>query len=233
MFFTLNPLPDFLPPIDSISLTGAPGLVANIGSPLVYLDVKNNPLLQEQTYKLSYYYRTSEGCSNSATKDVRIQFPPEVSLSKNGSACEYAGSFTVDVLKSPSAKHAYGLLWSVLGGTGVIESQNNTQLVYTPSATEKAAGKVNISIVTTNNGLCPIAGDTSVFTIYPKPSATFTGVDSGCVREIEPLTSLNITLKAGPNSVVDCRYIWEVDGNVEADSVNKTNFSKSIRRQQP
>jgi hypothetical protein len=225
MFFTLNPLPDFLPPIDSISLTGAPGLVASIGNPLVYLDVKNNPLIQEQTYKLSYYYRTSEGCSNVATKDVRIQFPPEVSLSKNGSACEYAGSFTVDVLKSPSAKHAYGLLWSVLGGTGVIESQNNTQLVYTPSAAEKAAGKVNISIVTTNNGLCPVAGDTSVFTIYPKPTASFSGVDSGCVRPGQPL---NINLVSGPNSVLDCRYIWEVDGKVEADSVNKTNFSKSL-----
>jgi gliding motility-associated-like protein len=225
MFFTLDPLPDFLPPIDSISLTGAPGLVASIGNPLVYLPVKNNPLLQEQAYKLSYYYRTSEGCSNIATKDVRIQFPPEVSLSKNGSACEYAGSFTVDVLKSPSAKHPYGLLWSVLGGTGVIESQNNTQLVYTPSAAEKAAGKVNISIVTTNNGLCPVAGDTSVFTIYPKPTASFSGVDSGCVRPGKPL---NINLVSGPNSVVDCRYIWEVDGTVEADSVNKTNFSKLL-----
>ena len=223
--FNLSPSPVFLPSSDSISFTGAPNLSAAIGNTTAFLDVKNNGLLQEQVYNLRYYYRTSEGCANSATTPIRIQFPPDVALSKNGSACEYGGSFTINVLKSPSSIHPYGLTWSIVNGTGTIIDSNKTQLTYSPSAAEKAAGKVTVNIITNNNGLCAAASDQSDFIIHPKPSATFTGVDSGCVRAGIPL---NITLTAGPNAVPGCNYIWKVDGTVEADAVNKTTFDRSF-----
>ena len=222
--FTLNPDPVTLPSIDSISFTGAPNLSASIGSS-AFLDIKNNTSILEQVYNLRYYYRTSEGCSNSATKAIRVQFPPEVQLSKNGSACEYGGSFTIDVLKSPSSKHPYNLAWSVVNGTGTPISSTNTQFTYSPSAAEKAAGKVTINIITTNNGLCAAASDQSDFVINPKPFADFTGIDSGCVRAGIPL---NITLTAAPNPVPDCNYIWEIDGVVEIDSLNKSVYNKSF-----
>ena len=222
--FNLNPDPATLPSIDSISFTGAPNLTASIGSS-AFLDIKNNTSILEQVYNLRYYYRTSEGCSNSATKAIRVQFPPDVQLSKNGSACEYGGSFTIDVLKSPSSLHSYNLAWSVLNGTGTTISSTNTQFTYSPSAAEKAAGKVTINITTTNNGLCAAASDQSDFIINPKPFADFTGIDSGCVRNGIPL---NITLTAAPNPVPDCNYIWEIEGVVEIDSLNKSVYNKSF-----
>jgi gliding motility-associated-like protein len=225
LLFELTPSPEFLPPTDSISLTGAPGITASIGNSGGFLDIKNNSGILEQTYTIQYYYRTSEGCSNTSSKTIRVQYPPDVELSKNGSACEYGGSFSINVLKSPSAKHPYNLLWSVVNGTGKIESQDNNQLVYTPSEAEKASGKVNIAIITTNNGLCAAASDTSVFTINPKPVAIFSGVDSGCVKSGFPLT---INLQAGPNPVAGCNYVWKVNNSVEIDSLNKTSFTKVL-----
>jgi hypothetical protein len=225
IIFNLNPDPATLPSIDSISFTGAPNLSASIGASSAFLDIKNNASILEQVYNLRYYYRTSEGCSNSATKAIRVQFPPDVQLSKNGSACEYGGSFTIDVLKTPSSKHPYNLAWSVLNQSGTIISSTNTQFTYSPSAAEKAAGKVTISIITTNNGLCAAASDQSEFIINPKPVADFTGIDSACVRAGIPL---NITLTAVPNPVPDCNYIWEIEGVVEIDSLNKTVYNKSF-----
>ena len=225
MIFTLNPDPATLPSIDSISFTGAPNLTAIIGGSSAFLDIKNNASILEQVYNLRYYYRTSEGCANSATKAIRVQFPPDVQLSKNGSACEYGGSFTIDVLKTPSSKHPYNLAWTVLNQTGTIVSSTNTQFTYSPSAAEKAAGKVTISIITTNNGLCAAASDQSEFIINPKPVADFTGIDSGCVRAGIPL---NITLTAAPNPVPDCNYMWEIDGTVEIDGLNQTTYNKSF-----
>jgi gliding motility-associated-like protein len=179
----------------------------------------------EETYNIRYFYRSPEGCSNSATKAIRVQFPPDVQLSKNGSACEDGGSFTIDVLKSPSAKHPYGLTWSIVGGTGTIIDSTNTKLTYAPSAAEKLAGKVTVNIITNNNGLCAAASDQSDFIINPKPVADFTGIDSACVR---PGIPLNVTLTAAPNPVPNCNYIWEIDGTVEIDSLNKDVFNKSF-----
>lgn len=225
ILFILNPVPEFLPIVDSISLTGAPNLSASIGATSAFLPIKTNTSILEQAYNIRYFYRTAEGCKNSATTTVRVQFPPEVELSKNGSACEYGGSFTINVLKSPSSKHPYGLTWSVVNATGTIIDSTNTKLTYAPSAAEKAAGKVTINIVTNNNGLCAATSDQSDFTINPKPTADFNGVDSACVKPGYPL---NVVLTSVPNPVPNCNYIWEIDGVVEIDSIDKKVYNKSF-----
>jgi hypothetical protein len=223
--FNLNPSPEFLTTLDSISLTGAPNLSANIGATSAFLPIATNTAILEQAYNIRYFYRTPEGCSNSVTKAIRVQFPPDVQLSKNGSACEDGGSFTIDVLKSPSAKHPYGLTWSVVGGTGTIIDTTISKLTYAPSAAEKAAGKVTVNIISNNNGLCAAASDQSDFIINPKPVADFTGIDSACVRLGIPL---NVTLTAVPNPVPNCNYIWEIEGVVEIDSLDKSVYNKSF-----
>jgi gliding motility-associated-like protein len=217
----LTPRPDFLiSGLDDISLTGAPNLVASIGSSLSYLDVRNNAQLEEKAYTLKYVYKTSEGCTDSATKVVRIQFPPEVELSKNGAACQDSADFTINVLKSPSSKHPYGLTWSIVGGTGTIIDTTKTFIRYQPSAAEKAAGSVQVAIVTNNNGLCAAASDLSTYTIHPKPVASFSGADSGCVKLGYPF---NVKLVANANPVPGCNYVWIIDDVSEKDGPDTTH----------
>ena len=68
---------------------------------------------------------------------------------------------------NPTMTGASGLLWS--GGTGTFSPNNTTasNLFYTPSASELAAGSTTLYVTTTGNGFCPSDSDTIVISYSP------------------------------------------------------------------
>ncbi|MES2704863.1 MAG: hypothetical protein V4649_19665, partial [Bacteroidota bacterium] len=231
----LTPNPLFLSSgSDSMSLTGGgAGLTADYGRDGGMFRFVGNSI-QEQVYKLQYYYRTPEGCSGKDSFNVRIQYPPKVNLGPDAAACEYGAEFTINVVDPPSkfSIYPYGLAWEVVNQSGTIVKQTTDSLIYRASQTEINNGLVQVRVVTTDPkgiNLCPIPGaDTAIFTIYKKPVADFSGIDSGCVRTHAPFTSLNVNYTAVPSGVPGSNYIWYVNDAEVIDSLEKVNFSTSF-----
>ena len=111
---------------------------------------------------------TGNGTCNPATSDRVITFTPApvVNAGFGGTVCANNSSITL----SGSVSGATGGAWS--GGTGSY-SPSNTALnaVYTPSAAERAAGSVTLTLTSTGNGLCNPVSSQVTWTISPAPTA--------------------------------------------------------------
>jgi Secretion system C-terminal sorting domain len=186
--------------------------------------------VEENTYKLKYYYRAPEGkgCHNSDSINVRVQFPPKVNLGPDAAACEYGAEFTINVADPPSmfSKYPYGLRWEVINQSGTILKETTNSLVYLASAREIAEGRVMVRVVTTNPGSCPIpATDTAIFTIFKKPLADFSGSANGNVSPGKPFY---VTYTAAPSGLPNCNYLWYINNVLYIDSIEKTTFNTSF-----
>lgn len=110
---------------------------------------------------------TGNGTCLAATDEVTIYFSPaptvnagnDVSVCANNPAVTLNGSYSI----------ATGAVWS--GGNGTF-SPNNTAMnaVYTPTAAERTAGSVTLTLTTTGNGSCVAVSDQVVITITPAPT---------------------------------------------------------------
>ena len=110
---------------------------------------------------------TGNGTCNPASNSRTITFSPapivnagpSASVCANASAMQLAGSVT----------GATGGIWS--GGTGTYNPNNTTlNAVYTPSAAERTAGTVNLTLTSAGNGLCNAVSDQVTWTITPAPT---------------------------------------------------------------
>ncbi len=106
-----------------------------------------------------------------SNKVITFTPAPTVNAGPNGSVCAnnaniaLAGSFTL----------ATGAVWS--GGTGTYNPNNATMnAVYTPSAAERTAGTVTLTLTTAGNGNCNAVSSNVTYAITPAPT-TNAGVD--------------------------------------------------------
>ncbi len=129
---------------------------------------------------------TGNGNCNSVSDSRVITFTPaptvdagpNATVCANNSAITLAGAFTVST----------GVIWS--GGTGTYNPNNTTiNSVYTPSAAERAAGTVTLTLTTVGNGNCNAVNDQVTFTITPAPTAN-AGLDR-TVCANNPTVALN------------------------------------------
>ncbi len=110
---------------------------------------------------------TGNGTCNSATDTKLITFSPApvVSAGTNGTVCANNPAIAL----SGSVTGATGGSWS--GGTGSFSPNANAlNAVYTPSAAERAAGTVTLTLTSTGNGLCNAVSSPVTFTITPAPT---------------------------------------------------------------
>ncbi|HVD98758.1 MAG TPA: gliding motility-associated C-terminal domain-containing protein [Cytophagaceae bacterium] len=86
-----------------------------------------------------------------------------------GSTVPLNGSITsYDANGNPVVNSSSGGTWS--GGTGSYNPNANTpNAIYTPSAAERSAGTVSLTLTTTNNGNCPAGSGVKTITIDPLP----------------------------------------------------------------
>jgi len=107
----------------------------------------------------------------SASRVITFTAAPTVNAGANGTVCANNASIVVN----GSVTVATGGIWS--GGTGTF-SPNNTTLnaTYTPSAAERAAGTVTLTLTTVGNGTCSPVSANVMYTITPAPTVN-AGVD--------------------------------------------------------
>ncbi|MBS1944392.1 MAG: hypothetical protein JST98_04155, partial [Bacteroidetes bacterium] len=83
----------------------------------------------------------------------------------NGSVCANNAAITLN----GSVTGATGATWS--GGTGTYNPNASTlNAVYTPSAAERTAGTVTLTLTSTGNGLCNAVSSQVTYTITPAPT---------------------------------------------------------------
>lgn len=103
-----------------------------------------------------------------------------------------------------SVAGASGGIWS--GGTGTFSPGNTTlsNVSYSPSAAEIAAGQATLILTTTGNGTCPPASDTIKISILP-----FTGTVTPAVTNVSCFGLTNgsstVTVNGGPSPYT---YTW-------------------------
>src|SRR5690606_5358324 len=127
----------------------------------------------------------NQGC-NPATDDKVINFSPApvVDAGSNGTVCannaaiQLNGSYTV----------ATGATWSGGGGT-YSPNAATPNAVYTPSAAERAAGSVTLTLTSTGNGLCSAVSDQVTFAITPAPTVNAGSDQTLCANM--PVATLN------------------------------------------
>ncbi|MEZ4757858.1 MAG: gliding motility-associated C-terminal domain-containing protein [Flavobacteriales bacterium] len=129
---------------------------------------------------------TGNGTCNSATDSRVITFTPApiVDAGTNSTVCANASIINLN----GSITGAGGGVWS--GGTGTF-TPNNTALnaTYVPSAAERAAGTVTLTLTSTGNGLCNAVNDAVTYTISPAPTANAGADQTLCSNN--PVATLN------------------------------------------
>jgi hypothetical protein len=105
---------------------------------------------------------TGNGNCNAVSDERVITFTPAptVNAGVNGSVCANNSAITL----AGSVVGATGGVWS--GGAGSFAPNNATlNAVYTPTAAERTAGSVNLTLTSTGNGNCSAVSDQVLWTI--------------------------------------------------------------------
>lgn len=111
---------------------------------------------------------------------------PNQTVCSNNSNVTLAGSFSV----------ASGAAWT--GGAGTFAPNNTTMnAVYTPTAAERTAGTVTLTLTTTGNGTCLAASDQMVITITPSPTANAGPDQTKCANNAATTLAGSVTVATG------------------------------------
>ncbi|HRD52607.1 MAG TPA: hypothetical protein PKY96_08165, partial [Flavobacteriales bacterium] len=155
---------------------------------------------------------TGNGNCVSVSDDKVINYTPApvVNAGANGTVCANNAAIALN----GSVTGATGGIWS--GGAGSF-SPNNTALnaTYTPTAAERAAGTVTLTLTSTGNGLCNAVSDQVTFTITPAPTVN-AGAD-------QTLCSNNATVMLNGAFSVATGVIWSGGAGTFSPSANNVN----------
>ncbi len=137
---------------------------------------------------------TGNGTCNSATDQMTIFFSPSPTVNAgpdqtvcaNNSIATLSGSFTTST----------GAAWS--GGAGTFTPNNTTMnATYTPTAAERTAGTVTLTLTTTGNGGCNAVSDQMVITITPSPTANAGPDQTKCGNNANTTLAGSVTVATG------------------------------------
>ncbi|MCG9880706.1 MAG: gliding motility-associated C-terminal domain-containing protein, partial [Bacteroidia bacterium] len=194
-------------------------------------DVTNVP---PAVYNIKYYYKDpGTGCDNKDSIDIRIQDPPVVDITDDGTVCSYGAIFNVGFITMPSAPYTY--TWTTPDGNGSIIDNGASGINYTATAADIARGKITFKVstidLTSDPDVCAAASDSATYIIKPKPEANFSiAPNKGCVDERYGIT-LTPTYTAIPSTVAGSTYKWFVDETdfnttpANPTPYDQTNFS--------
>jgi len=137
---------------------------------------------------------TGNGNCNAVTDQVAISFTPApvVDAGTNGTVCANMPGISL----GGSVTGASGGTWS--GGTGTYSPNANTlNATYTPSAAERAAGTVTLTLTSTGNGLCNAVSDQVTYTITPAPTVNAGADQNICSNNAAATLNGSFTLATG------------------------------------
>jgi hypothetical protein len=117
---------------------------------------------------------------------------PTVNAGVNGSVCANNSAITL----AGSVVGATGGVWS--GGAGSFAPNNATlNAVYTPTAAERTAGSVNLTLTSTGNGNCSAVSDQVLWTITPAPTANAGADQTLCANNTVATLNGGFTVATG------------------------------------
>ncbi len=137
---------------------------------------------------------TGNGTCNAVTDQMTIFFTPaptvnagpDQTVCANNSVVTLSGSFTTST----------GAVWT--GGAGTFTPNNTTMnATYTPTAAERAAGTVTLTLTSTGNGTCLAATDQMVITITPAPTANAGPDQTKCANNAATTLAGSVTVSTG------------------------------------
>lgn len=137
---------------------------------------------------------TGNGTCNSVTDQMTIFFTPAPTVNAgpnqtvcaNNSVVTLAGAFTTSA----------GAAWT--GGAGTFSPNNTTMnATYAPTAAERTAGTVTLTLTTTGNGGCNAVNDQMVITITPSPTANAGPDQTRCANNANAVLAGAVTVATG------------------------------------
>lgn len=137
---------------------------------------------------------TGNGTCSTVTDQVTLFFTPaptanagpDQTVCANNAAVTLAGTFSV----------ASGAAWT--GGAGTYSPNNTTMnATYTPSAGERTAGSVTLTLTTTGNGTCNAVSDQIVITISPSPTVNAGPDQTKCANNAITTLAGAVTVATG------------------------------------
>jgi hypothetical protein len=172
-----------------------------------------------QTVTLTLQPNVVPGCTPAATT-VTITIPPGpvVSAGPNQTVCGDVNSVTL----AGSVTHAAGGTWTT-NGTGTFSPNANTIAAsYLPSAADKTAGTVTLTLTSTGNGFCTAESASMILTITPAPAIS-AGPDLSRCADV---ASVPVT---GTKNAVVSSVIWTTlgSGSFSSNTALSTNYTPS------
>jgi len=171
----------------------------------------NDPQVVDGVYNVKYYFKDpSTGCTNRDSINIRVQLPPKIDITDDGTVCADGAMFTVGFKVAPKAP--YGTLWTTPDGDNfAIVNNPPFGISYTANAMDIARGTITFRATTTNNGVCPAVFDQATYVIKPKPYAEFSCVSCfGCVDPRKGI-ELNPSFTSSPTGVPAPNFYWYVN----------------------
>ncbi|MBL7962840.1 MAG: gliding motility-associated C-terminal domain-containing protein [Flavobacteriales bacterium] len=137
---------------------------------------------------------TGNGTCQLVSSNVTITFTPApiVSAGPNGAVCANNAAITL----SGSVTGAAGGVWS--GGAGSYAPNNTTlNATYTPTAAERVAGSVTLTLTSTGNGTCNPVSSQVTYSITPAPTVNAGADLSRCGNNPDATLNAAITVATG------------------------------------
>lgn len=171
----------------SINLNGY--ITGNTGGTFTGTGVSGNnfnPSGLSGNINVTYTVGNSSVCYSSQSQQINVVPLATANAGPDASICQ-GQTYTIGGANYGGS--ATGCIWST-SGSGSFTNANTTSPTYTPSASDIAAGGVNLTITTT--GPCASASDVMHLTINALPNAGFTyGSGSFCKTGTNPTPTVN------------------------------------------
>ena len=120
------------------------------------------------TYVLRWTISNSPCASSSSTVNILFnETPPTANAGTPLSLCSEPSTSSINVTTGSSASNFTSIIWSSSGSGSWTNINSLTLATYTPSAADRAAGTVNITLTALGNGsaVCNNASSTKILTI--------------------------------------------------------------------
>ena len=192
----------------NVTMTGTPGGTYTSTAGLIINGATGTITPATSTggvYTVTYTITPTGGCAGfTTTTSVTITTAPTAIAGPAILTCANSGA--LNITAGSAATNQIGTLWTSSGTAGTIINPNSlTTATYTPSAADKAAGSITLTLTVSGNGGCTAVTSSKTVTISPLPVApTITPATATfCLGNIQPLSAgtasstSNVTFSSG------------------------------------
>lgn len=161
---------------------------------------------------------TVHGSCNPVSDNLIISITPAPTVTVGADQVICSDGVSINVTGTKNAIPA-GVIWTT-SGSGTYGSNTSLNTTYTPSAIDKAAGMVVLTMTSTGNGTCRAAFDQMVLNITPKPAVN-TGLDITACSDI-----YNTGVLLNPTVSDDSIVVWSSPSGGAFSPTNNTQNAR-------